>query len=676
MPLIFDPAGLNAFAIPKSIASQALGLTVTGILIAMYLRFGRIASQRTMLHLAVAGLVGVYLAASAFALNGTVAILGSSDDAAGLATLIDGAVLFLAIATLIQTRWDATVLASALFLPLVPVVGYELVQKAGADPVPWISDIGRVRPFSTFGNADVLGHYLGTLAIGASALAVLHKWPDWKYVALSAATAALALGGTLMTATRAVVPGLVAAGAVLIVVALRQRAGGGRSRRAVLAVSLAGFATLAVIALSPVGQRFVGFAASISRIQEGGPIEGSIAGRLVLYEAALAQISARPLLGVGPGNFVAAYPGSRPAGAYEALQTNAIENSPHNWLLKVGTDAGVLGLAAYVATLIGAAALATAAPAAVSAFAMAALLALVYLLGAGMFTVNDAGTEWLYWTCLGIIAATVRARVDDSDSPRTDRRDRGRGWALIPLALGLVALFAAANALEAGRAAGENYRARISGSLPRSIAAGERAVSRASYRAEYWHGLGLSFAVASDFPKARTAFQRAVDLAPHHTTYVTNLARAQASIGRQGDSGMLQAAVATAHTAVSQDPRNVEAYVALTIVGQAAGRSAESVTAAESALRIGPEPTDINFYAAAGEGYLSMNRVEDAERVVRLGLARSPNVPTGRTLHLLLARVLHQTGRRGEAIAEIDKVLAVLPNDRSAQELRRQIVMQ
>lgn len=676
VPMAFDPGAMNPFAVPKAIVGQTIGVLLVGVMVALLLRFGRTPWRTTPVHLAVATLIATYLIASAFALNRVVAILGSPDDAVGLATVLDGAVLFLGLATLVSTRLESRVLAAALFVPLIPIVAYELLQRAGGDPVAWTSDIGTVRPFSTFGNADVLAHYVGTLGVAAGALLILHRWTRCDATFL-AAVCVVALAGTLLTATRAVVPGLMFAGIVVAGFALRRRATT-NIRRPLLILSVVTLIVLPAVALSPIGQRFVGFASSMSRIQEGGPVEGSIGGRLVLYEAAFAQISGRPILGVGPGNFVVAYPATRSERAYEFLQTTAIENSPHNWLLKVGTDAGILGLGVFAATLIAAVVVATSRRAS-SVVAIPALVAIVYLLGAGLFTVNDAGTEWLLWASLGVIAAVPRPTSDTGPklvaAPRASRHSRP--WVLlIPVVLGVAALPMAAAAIEGERAGGENRRSRLAGAVPQSVAAGERAVSRVSYRAEYWHGLGLSLAARADYGRAERAFARAVELAPYHTTYVANLARAQASLGRQGDSDMFARAVGTAHVAVVQDPRNIESYVALAIVAQAAGRSIDSVAAAESALRIGPEPTDINFYAAAADAYFSMARMDQAERLLRLGLGRSPNVTAGRSLHLQLARVLAQTERRAEALAEVDKVLAALPTDRAAQELRQRILAQ
>jgi len=680
VPLVFDPSGLNAFSVPKAVTGQVLGALLLGVLLSLLARFRRAMWRPAPVHAAVGVLLGTYVAATLVALNLPVALIGSPENAVGLFALLDGIVLFLGLGMLVRTPMDAWVLGVALFVPVLPVVSYELIQWTGKDPIAWVTP-GTVRPFSTFGNPDLLAPYLGTTTSAAGALSIAaERNVGRRYRSLAALIAIFGLAGTLLTGSRAAVVGfgLVAVLAAIVILHAKIR---GQRRGVPVALTLGLVAASVTIALSPVGQRFVGLAASVIRAEEGVPIEGSVGGRLVLYQAAATQIQERPVFGVGPDNFTAAFPRTRPEDAFKVLKTNAIETATHDWVLKVGTDAGILGLFAFIATLV-AGVLAALSSRGTSWISWPALASAVYLLGTGLFSPNDAGTDWLYWAALGVIASANDGRGQKVTRPtvagsRSHRgRPQGRSVAAlssVPLGFGLLLASLLLPALEANRAAGENRALRLSGSVPASIVAGERATARASYRAEYWHGLGLSFAAMKDYAKAERSFSKAVELASYHTTYLTNLARAQLGLGLAGDRSKMAAALETARQAIRNDPNNGDAHVTLSIVGQASGHPEETVTASERALSLGFGSSDPAFYLLTGRAYLQLDRPADAERLLRSGIAVPTDPQMWASLELELARALVRQQRNAEAIAEIEKILAAIPGHRGAQELRRDL---
>lgn len=678
VPLAFDPSAFNAFSVPKALVGQMIGALLLGVILAILARDRHALTLQRPVLAAIGALVVTYGAASIVALDPSLALIGSPENGVGLLSLLDGVVLFVGVAVLVRTRSDAWTIGVALFAPVIAVLAYEVLQWTGNDPVRWALEVGTTRPFSTFGNANLLATYLGALGVGAAGLAllggaVLTSPYRWALGLL----AACALVGTLMTQTRSSLVGLALVALVgLPLLALRSRAR--LDARAIAAIALATIFASGLVLVSPVGQRLAGAATALAR---GEAMDAAFSNRLVLYGAALEQVRQRSLLGVGPDNFAAAYPTTRPEAAFAAFNTYAIESSTHSWPLKVATDAGILGLIAFLAAPI-AAAIAARRQRAYPGVALPVLGALAYLLGTGLFVPNDAGTDWIYWAALGIVVAASRQRAEPDRvlPPVRHRRppggERANAISYLPLGLGLLAVLLLLPGLEGGRAAGESRALRREGSIEQAAAMGVRAISSVPYRAEYWQELGISYGAVGDHRKAEMAFAKAVELAPYRTTYITNLARAQMGLGSDGDPSKLEAALATARQAVANDPRNGDAYTTLAIVAQTANHPAEAVSANDHAFRLGSNATNATFCLLVGRAYLSLGEVADAERMFRLGMSRYMDEATWTLMELDLARALALLGRKDEALAEIDKVLAARPGHPAAQQLRLEIEQQ
>src|SRR5438105_622323 len=82
--LIFDPGGLQAFDLPKSLLSRATSALIASALILLLVRFGSSVLPRTSLHLAVAGLVAANLISAFFAQNTFIAFFGDQSRYLGL----------------------------------------------------------------------------------------------------------------------------------------------------------------------------------------------------------------------------------------------------------------------------------------------------------------------------------------------------------------------------------------------------------------------------------------------------------------------------------------------------------------------------------------------------------------------------------------------------------------
>jgi hypothetical protein len=164
--LIFDPAGLLSFELPKALFSRAMEWLLAGVLLIAFVRYGLGVIPRTRMHAAVAALVVVNAISTLFAENRYIALFGEEDHYLGLTFVLDMAILYLAVAVAFRRLDDWALFGGILALATAVVLGYAAIQYLGRDPIGWNVN-SRSGFFSTFGDADTLGRYL-SLMFGAS----------------------------------------------------------------------------------------------------------------------------------------------------------------------------------------------------------------------------------------------------------------------------------------------------------------------------------------------------------------------------------------------------------------------------------------------------------------------------------------------------------------------------
>lgn len=664
IPLVFDPLAHVAFATPKAALSLALAAVLTGILVALVIRFRRLIWRPTPIHWGVGAMICAYSLATVFGLNVVSSLIGAPDRALGLLSVLDNVATYFGLVLLPRSRADAMKVGACVFAPVAPVVAYEVVQKVGLDPFPWASGLARDRPFSTFGNAGPLALYLGTLAAAAAVLTA-HRAPDGRSAIALSGIAAAATVGALATDARAALIGLGLATAVAAVIITARTA---PRLRVLVGAGLLALTVLGGVGVmfSPPGGRLRETVASIALGSREGEAfsEGSTGARLLLYEIALSQVRDHPVLGVGPDNYALAFPRYRPKGAAEILGANAMESSPHSWLLKVATDAGLLGLAALVGTI---AAAVRAVRRGHRALTDAALIAGAYFIGAGIFSVSDISTSWLFWACLAAIAGSA-TQVTTQPDART--KPDGARSAMRRASYGLIVVSALAAGwvlleVPAARADNRSRTLRASAKPAAAVVAATEAVGLKPWRAEYWHELGLALAASGDFRKAADVFARAVSLNPFHTTYLVNLSRAQVAEGLGSKSDALARANQSALAAIANDPNNPDAQFARALAAQASADPAAAVEASERGVTLGL-PSEPSPYEIASRAYLALGRPREAERWARMGLQRFTTTGLG----LSLAHALFVLGQSTEPRALLQAVLTIEPNNERALRLQ------
>ena len=675
VPLAFDPRALVVFSLPKALLSHALGYLIAATLLALVLRYGWAVLRFTPVHIGVAGVGLAFGAATVLALDPIAALHGAHDRHLGLLTLIDNVVLFVAATSLIRSRGDLVAVVTALFAPVPAVLGYEAVQRLGWDPLDWTGG-SEVRPFSTFGNAGILAQYLGTLAAAAGGIAASAPVSPRTRLLFVTLTVLLVVGA-LITATRAVLLGL-AIGAALIAVAAFFRATSRRHRAALAATAASTFVALSLVTLgaTDVGRRVQNLVELSGDATSDVSDVRALPARVALVRVAVAQVRDRPLFGVGPDNFGAAFPRYRPADAYPSLRSIVPETSPHSWVAHVSTSAGLVGLLGLLMTF--AVALTYAARSDRGWLRVAAAAALASYLATGLLTVNDAGTEWLMWLALAGLAVPRHRTASDVGTPKRRLSD-GKGpivsWVgYILIVAALVLGIAGREVLAASEAAQSSRQARARGDRERALPAAQAAVALDGKRAEHWHGLGLSLVQLGRFAEAVGAFDQAVSLAPYHATYLGNLARAHLTLAAQGNQSARGAAASVARRAVETDPNNPDAHFTLALVSVNLGDHRAAADASERGMALARSWGTASVFETALRAYLAMGSPHEAERWGRLGVEQITPPPASVAVRVLLARALVAQGRIPDALAAVDAALSLDPQNQAALRLRSELV--
>jgi tetratricopeptide (TPR) repeat protein/O-antigen ligase len=682
IPVVFDHSADAPFTVTKALLSHGLAYILAGILVGLLLRFGRVFLVWSPLHVPVVFFLAVSTLATVFAADETLGLYGTHVRMLGLGTIADWVVTYFAAALLLRTRTELTFLIGSTLAGGLVALGYEVVQLLGRDPFGWNMDV-TARPFGTIGQPTSLALYLTTLALGLMSLGVFLPALS-RALRISSVVVAIAfLAGAAATGTRSSLLGVAAGSALLVVLIWATHP----SRHARWLSGVAGASATLVIAglifLTPLGSRIA--TTLESAVAEGASddlvarLEPSAAGRLALYEIAFEMVRARPLIGYGPDNFpvgVSRYRSeTEPNEIRQSLATSA-----HSWVAYIATGSGLLGLAAFVS--IGAVALALSFRRKFDAFTVAAASMLAAFLGAGLTTVTDVGTGWLFWLGAAGIAARSAGYVSQTAPPpakgrrvqlsATEARKSVTELAAIPLILAsLVLASAGINAFNASRSTRQAQDARLLARVPLAITLGLRATTTDPGRAEYWHDLGLAYVGASKWTEASAAFERAQLLEPYDVRHTGDLARAQLLLATTGDVNARASAVALGEKAVETDPNNPLAHLTRAVVMQSTGNIPEAVRSIDRALTLDPDSTNTALYRTAVQVYVGAGRFSDAIRVGRQGVRLLPQSDV--SVRVEVARALLASGQPSEALAEIEAALAIQPNLPSALQVRDEI---
>jgi O-antigen ligase/tetratricopeptide (TPR) repeat protein len=648
--LVFDPFGLQAFALPKSVFSRVTAFALAAAVLAIVARFGPGVIPRTRLHVGLAGLLLANLISAIGAENPYVAVFGDQDSHLGLTFLLDMTVLYLAIAIAFRTVEDWAALLAAVGTASAFALGYATVQALGWDPIVWIRTVSLP---STFGQANVFGHFL-SIAFGVSLGIAFVAGPSGYSLSRRAGFAAALVFAVFasVVATRGTLLGMAASLAVFAALTLRvgrRRPAKMREFAIVGAISL--LVLLLIVGFTPLGARTM-------RVLED---EGS--GRLSFYRSAVAATLARPVFGFGPDNFGVAYPGFReppPHGPGERL------NSAHNALLQASATTGVVGLLALVGVVasFGAVLLRVGVRRAPTV-ALPLLFGYVAYWTHALVTFGAIAVDWFPWLCYGAIAA-MAAEPTRLAAPL---RRRHVTFAAALMVISVAGLVVPWQTFQANRQAGEARAQWTRGRSESAILAAGAAVALDPGRAEYWNWLGLGHDQAGTPRRAAEAFEEAARRAPHETTYWLNLALARARQALAGDDRALarDAALTAAARAVAIDPNLPHLNQALTDI---ALELDDYDVALRSAVR-----TSLLLDGDAPSGHQAFLAAQHASDLPAARQVLADAVTRGETaqFRLALAQIAYRMNDRAEARRNALRALALKPGDEDALRLLDQL---
>lgn len=255
-----------------------------------------------------------------------------------------------------------TVFTGVVSLLAAHVRHWGILALAVVFPLAAISSLGLLNEFVLGNDASFLGFETVTNYLGVGTATARHAGPlpdpnFWARVLVAGLPLGLALADRSLRLGRWTA--VLAAGAMVAVIAAGCYLTSSRGGFLALAVGVAAYAVVAgrarwllvaapagalVLMLPGVGSRLFTFDAG----DQVAALDPSVAGRLATQRVALAMIEDRPLTGVGPDGYFAAFGGY----ASQAGQVDRVL-APHNLFLGLWAEIGLLGLIAFVAVLGG-----------------------------------------------------------------------------------------------------------------------------------------------------------------------------------------------------------------------------------------------------------------------------------------------------------------------------------
>lgn len=565
----FDPSGLIAFDLPKSLASRAIEWPMAAILGILLFGHGPSILPRSRLHLAVLGVAATWLIAAWVAEDRYLALFGDDDRYLGLTYLADMAILYVACAVAVRDSRDAAVLFAAIAIGAAFALGYAAAQVIGADPF-WWQDAPAERAFSTFGNPDHFGHFLSVLFGLSFGAAVASGGRIGTAAGVLGVT--MSLTAASLVATRGTALGIIASILVLSIAPAARL-------RAALALVVVAIALVAIFTTTPLGERV--------RATLGG---AQMEDRATIYAASLRAFAARPVAGYGPDNFRIAYAQHRPSPAEVPLAATP-QSSAHNWMLDAAVMTGALGLVALLVLValgtLDLIALAHRVP----GVGVPLLLSWCAYWAHALVAVGSIAIGWLPWVALGV-AVGLRPR-----GPLRQIRRVPRWASTLALIIAIVAAATGARVFLANRDALVIEHASAIGDTEVALAAAERALSRDRGRAENWNRLGVALDGFQVWRASLDAYRQAATRRPYEPIYWANVARSQARLALAGDVEARAEAIAAARRAVDADPNSSIGHAILVEVATAFGMCDLAQTEAALAAELGR--TDLIERAAA-----------------------------------------------------------------------------
>ena len=624
LPLTYDQFDILKVFFQRVLTLVALGAWSWDLLS----RGGKI--RRTPVDWLILGFLAWVTVTTITSIHPPTAFFGKYRRFEGLLSFINYAVIYFLVMQFADRPSRVKSLAQSLFWSGFVVAGYGILQRIGLDPVRW-GDLPfeQFRPFSTYGNPDLLGGFLMFslpvslgLALAEEKLRMrLVYWVGFgmnAFICIVAFTRGAWIGGAF---------------GIALMIAIAWRHSAKMSAVDWIPVTATGVFGLAAIIRSlsspddvmNFSKRFV----SIFQFESG-----SGQTRTQIWQAAASAVKARPVFGFGADTFRLVFPTYKPFEYVAAAGYLSVADNVHNYPLQLAAGIGIPGVLLLYAVFAWSAVRSFGIVFMKSDDTKRILVGAFWAACAGyllqlMAGLSVTGNTFLLWTSMAVVLAPT-ASVITVKRPNWGNIAAGVIVFLVVAGIGYQFVI-----LSADRA---YLIARIGSSGPARTAAARQAVSLNPFNDMYRAEVGL--ALTDETFDALAAAQTAPD--PR-----------QAMAGVQAK---FQEAEAALIAAISFVPSEYDNYVFLTnlynVGGQTINPSYYQKAVGLAGVGVQLEPFGPALRVQRARALLALKRTDEAIKDLELAVKLDP-------VYLEAAQLLSSTyvdaGRTDDAIAMLNK---------------------
>jgi len=634
LPLTYDQFDILKVFFQRVLTLVALGAWSWDLLT----RGGKV--RRTPVDWLILGFLAWVTLTTITSIHPPTAFFGKYRRFEGLLSFINYAVIYFLVLQFADRPSRVKTLAKSLFWSSVVVAGYAILQRVGLDPVTWGElPFEQFRPFSTYGNPDLLGGFLMFSLPVSLGLALAEDdmrmriayWIGFgmnAFVCIVAFTRGAWIGGLV---------GVI----VMIVIAWRHSA---RMRAAdwvpVAATGVFGLAAIIRSLSNPddvmnFSKRFV----SIFQFDSG-----SGQTRTQIWQAAFSAVKARPIFGFGADTFRLVFPTYKPAEYVSAAGYLSVADNVHNYPLQLAAGIGIPGVVLLYAVFAWAAVRSFATVFTKSGETKRIVLGAFWAACAGyllqlMAGLSVTGNTFLLWTAMAVVLAPTASIVE----VKAPKWGTVVASAVIGLAaIGIVFQFVIVSADRA------YLVSRIGATGAERTAAARRAVRLNPFNDMYRAEVGLALtdetfdafsaaqtsqdpgqamsAVQMKFREAEAALIDAINFVPSeydNYVFLTNLYNVG---GQTIDRSYYQDAVDLADKGVVVEPFGPALRVQRARALLALNRTDEAIKDLEVAVRL--DPVYVEAALLLSRTYVSVGRTDDALKMLEAFPIWSANRPS------------------------------------------------
>jgi putative inorganic carbon (HCO3(-)) transporter len=645
------PFTFDAFDIVKVSIERVLGLiALSAWLWDMLRRGGRI--RRTPVDWLILAFLAWVALTTVTSIHWPTALFGKPRRYEGLLSFVNYAVIYFLVLQFADQATRVRRLAQSLFWASVIVAGYGLLQFAGLEFVQWGAlPFETNRAFSTYGNPDLLGGFLIFSVTVALGLALLEQRLAWRLVYW----VGFGMNGlTLVVAfTRGAWIGGAVSLALLAVIAWRQRATMRRIDWAPAGVSLAVGAVVIWRSLSNPNE-VMNFGKRLGSIFQFGA--GSGQTRTEIWQAAIAAIKERPILGWGADTFRLVFPKFKPVEYVRDAGGSSVADNVHNYPLQLASGIGIPGVLMFYGIFVWAGVRSFRTVFRRSSDPTRIILGAFWAAAAGyfvqlLFGISVTGTTFLLWIALALVLVPT-ARSVDVKAPRWGTVVAVVFLAVAALGIGYQGVFLLAD--------NAYLKSKTSVGGPARTEMARRAVRLNPFDGTYRAEVGLAYIaeLRGYLEAGLAAHQAGQDTSPYEAAVKASFASAEAAL----------------NDAIAFQPDEYDTYVSLAQLYNIGGQSLNerfydsAIAVARRGLEVEPYGTAIRVQLA--QALLNQGKMNEGIKVLEYCVSIDP---TGGPAALLLAQAYVQQGRSVEALAILKAVEAVAPGQSGIAETIQQI---